>query len=368
MRLMAECLILLAAIGPEQLISNFAGTGMPGYSGDGGPALRARLHMPFDVALDLDGNLYISDTFNHCIRRIEQKTGLITAVAGSGVGGYSGDGGPATRAKLDEPYGIVLRSDSSLFVADRLNRRVRRVDTRSGLIFTIVGNGTKSSEGDGGAAITAGLVEPNGLALDRTERLLYIADVGGNRVRRVDLATGRISTFAGTGRPRHDGDGGPAASASIWGPRAVEGGPDGAVYILEREGNSLRVVHPLTRLITTIAGTGAKGYSGDGGPARLATFNGPKELAVDRAGNIWIVDTENHAIRFIDGKSSQIRTVAGRGQRGSEGDGGPATAASLNRPHGVAVGPDGTFWIGDTDNHRVRKVRPARSNSSRPQA
>ena len=148
--------------------------------------------------------------------------------------------------------------------------------------------------------------------------------------------------------------------ASIWGARAVDVGPDGAVYILEREGNSLRAVHPLTHLITTIAGTGAKGYSGDGGLARSATFNGPKELAVDRLGNIWIVDTENHAIRFIDAKSNQIRTVAGKGSRGSEGDGGPATAATLNRPHGIAVGPDGTFWIGDTNNHRVRKVVPGR--------
>jgi DNA-binding beta-propeller fold protein YncE len=360
MHLLAEWMILLAAMGPEPTISTVAGSGMPGFSGDGGPAQRARLHMPFDVALDPEGNLYISDTFNHCIRRIAQKTGIITTVAGSGVAGYGGDAKPADKAQLDEPYGIVVGSDRSLFIADRLNRRIRRVDARTGLIFTIVGNGTKSSDGDGGAAIAAGLVEPNGLALDRTERLLYIADVGGNRVRRVDLATGRISTFAGTGRARHDGDGGPAAAASVWGARAVEVGPDGLVYILEREGNSLRVVHPLTHLITTVAGTGAKGYSGDSGPARFATFNGPKELAVDRSGNIWIVDTENHAIRMIDAKTNVIRTVAGRGRPGREGDGGPAINASLDRPHGVAVGPDGTFWIGDTHNHRVRMVGPGR--------
>lgn len=360
MDFLANCLILLAALGPEPLISTVAGTGRVGYDGDHGPAKRARLNMPFDVALGPDGNLFIADTFNHCIRRVEQKTGIITTVAGNGAAGYSGDGGPAVNAQLDEPYGIVLRSDGTLFIADRLNRRVRRVDRLTGLIYTIVGNGTKSSDGDGGAAITAGLVEPNGLALDPTERLLYIADVGANRVRRLDLATGRISMFAGTGRAKHDGDGGPAATASIWGARAVDVGPDGLVYILEREGNSLRVVHPLTRLITTIAGTGAKGYSGDGGPARLATFDGPKELAIDRRGNIWIVDTENHAIRFIDARTNVIRTVAGQGRPGGEGDGGPATRASLNRPHGVAVGPDGTFWIGDSHNHRVRKVGPGR--------
>jgi sugar lactone lactonase YvrE len=360
MQMLAECLITLAILAPEPLISSVAGTGMPGYSGDGGLAKQARLHMPFDVALDLDGSLFISDTFNHCIRRVERTTGIIRTVAGSGAAGYAGDGGPAAQARFDEPYGIALRSDSNLFVADRLNRRVRRVDGRTGLIFTIVGNGTKSSDGDGGAAAIAGLVEPNGLALDPTERFLYIADVGAHRVRQVDFATGRISTFAGTGAARHTGDGGAAGRASVWGPRAVEVGPDGFVYILEREGNSLRAVHPKTRVISTIAGTGAKGYSGDGGPARLATFDGPKELAVDRSGNLWIVDTENHAIRFIDAKTSVIRTVAGCGQRGREGDGGPSIKASLNRPHGVAVGPDGTFWIGDTDNHRVRRVGPDR--------
>jgi len=360
MGLLGECLILLAVVGPDQAIRTVAGTGTAGDGGDGGPAARARLNMPFDVALDVQGNIYISDTFNHRVRRIERKSGTITAVAGNGSAGFSGDGGLATKAQLNEPYGIVLGASGNLFVADRLNRRVRRVDGRTGIITTIAGNGTKTARGDGGPAIAAGLVEPNGVALDRSGQNLFIADVGGNRVRKVDLATGRISTFAGTGRARHDGDGRPAAGASIWGARAVDLGPDGSVYILEREGNTLRVVNPSTGVITTIAGTGAKGYSGDGGPARLATFNGPKEIAVDAKGNIWVVDTENHAIRFIDATTQEVRTVAGRGQPGSGGDGGPATSAGLDRPHGVAVGPDGLFWVGDTNNHRVRLVGPAR--------
>jgi DNA-binding beta-propeller fold protein YncE len=187
-----------------------------------------------------------------------------------------------------------------------------------------------------------------------------IADVAGHRIRRVALADGRITTLTGTGHGRHDGDGGPADRASIWGARAVEVGPDGSVYILEREGNCLRVVSPETGIITTLAGTGERGYSGDGGPARSARFNGPKELAVDPAGNIWIVDTENHAIRFIDPASKQVRTIAGTGQVGGDGDGGPATAARLDRPHGVAVAPDGSVYIGDTHNHRVRRVAPGR--------
>ena len=178
---------------------------------------------------------------------------------------------------------------------------------------------------------SAGLVEPNGVALSRDGRTLFIADVAGHRIRSVDLPTGRIATFAGTGKPRHEGDGGPASKAAIAGARAVDVGPDGSVYILEREGNSLRVVRPDTGTITTIAGTGARGYSGDGGPATSATFNGPKELAVDAAGNVWIVDTENHAIRVIDAATHRIRTAAGNGRRGGDGDGGPPTSAAARQ-------------------------------------
>jgi sugar lactone lactonase YvrE len=314
--------------------------------------------MPFDVAFDSQGNLFLSDTFNHRIRRIDARTGVITTVAGSGRKGFSGDGGPATRAEMNEPYGIVLDSKGNLFVADRLNRRVRRIDAGTGIITTLAGDGSRSFSGDGGPASEAGLVEPNGVALDASGARLFIADVADHRVRAVNLPTGVISTFAGTGRGRHDGDGGPAASASIFGARAVEVGPDGTVFLLERQGNTLRAVDPATGLIKTVAGTGAKGYSGDGGPALKATFDGPKELAVDRAGNIFLVDTENHAIRRIDAKTGIVGTVAGSGQRGGEGDGGAATSARLDRPHGVAIGSDGAVYIGDTGNHRLRKVVP----------
>lgn len=344
----------IAAAGPT--ISTAAGIGEAGFSGDGGPAVAARLNQPFDVAVDGRGDLYLSDTFNHRVRKVDHLTGRIVTVAGDGTAGSSGDGGPAIRARLHEPYGIVVSQGGDLYIADRLNRRVRRVDGRTGRISTVAGNGTKAYSGDGGPGNAAGLVEPNGVALNRDGRTLLIADVAGHRVRSLDLNTGRIATFAGTGRPRHDGDGGPAAQADIWGARAVEVGPDGRVYILEREGNSLRMVQPESRTITTIAGTGAKGYSGDGGPATAATFNGPKEFAVNHAGNLWIVNTENHAIRVIDATTRLIRTAAGTGRRGGDGDGGPATDARLDRPHGVAVAPDGTVWIGDTNNHRIRRV------------
>lgn len=348
--------LAIAWSGPT--ITTAVGTGRPGDEGDGGPAAAARLNMPFDVALDGRGDLYLSDTFNHRVRRVEHVTGRIVSVAGNGKAGFSGDGGAAIEARLNEPYGIVIGAGGDVFIADRLNRRVRRVDGRTGIITTVAGDGSKTYSGDGGPGASAGLVEPNGLALTRDGRTLLIADVAGHRIRSLDLSSGRIGTFAGTGRARHDGDGGPAATAAIWGARAVDVGPDGVVYILEREGNTLRMVRPETGTISTIAGTGARGHSGDGGPAASATFNGPKELAVDPAGNVWIVDTENHAIRVIDAATRRIRTVAGTGRPGGDGDGGPPTSARLDRPHGVAVGPDGTYWIGDTHNHRVRRVSP----------
>jgi sugar lactone lactonase YvrE len=347
--------VLLTGAPPE--IMTAAGTGAAGYTGDSGPAAAARLNMPFDLAFDARGNLFFSDTFNHRVRRIDRATGQISTVAGSGKAGFAGDLGMAVGAELNEPYGVVVNRRGDLFVADRLNRRVRRIDGLTKVITTLAGNGTKVYSGDGGPASAAGLVEPNGVALDPLERTLYIADVAGNRIRAVNLEDGTIATFAGTGRGRHDGDGGPASQASIWGARAVDCGRDGSVYILEREGNSLREVEPISGKITTIAGAGRKGYSGDNGPAATATFNGPKELAVDGPGNIWIVDTENHAIRKIDAASKRIATIAGTGAKGGDGDGGPAAKARLDRPHGVAIGPDGSCWIADTNNHRLRVVK-----------
>ena len=352
--------IALLLIASEPTISTAAGTGEPGDSGDGGLAAAAKLNMPFDVAFDSQGNLYFTDTFNHRLRRVDQASGVITTVGGNGHPGFSGDGGPAAQAQVREPYGLVLDAQGNLFFADRLNRRVRRIDAMTHTISTVAGNGSTRYSGDGGPGEKAGLVEPNGVAFSNDGRTLYIADVAGHRVRSLDLDRNIISTFAGTGKGRHEGDGGLARDASIWGARAVDTGPDGSVYILEREGNSLRKVSAETGRIATIAGTGRKGYSPDGGIASEATFNGPKELEVDSSGNVWIVDTENQAIRLIDAASQRIRTVAGTGARGGDGDGGPAKKARLDRPHGVAIGPDGSCWIADTSNHRIRRVAPDR--------
>src|SRR5438874_5840955 len=339
----------------EYAIPTAVGTGEKGFAGDGGPAQAALLNGPFDVAFDRARNLYFSDTFNHRIRRVDARSGVITTVAGNGEPGYSGDGGPAIRASLNEPYGIAIDRGGNIFVADRLNRRIRRIDAANGTITTLAGTGEAAYSGDGGAAAQAGLAEPNGLALDADERHLYIADVADHRVRIVDLSSGTIATFAGTGAPEHGGDDGPAAEARIFGARAVKLGPDGTIYILERQGSSLRAVDAATGIVTTIAGTTGRGYSGDGGPALAAVFDAPKEMAIGRDGSLLIVDTENHAIRRIDRSTGVVTTIVG-GRKGGGGDGGPATAAGLDRPHGAVVGPDGAIYIGDTNNHRIRKL------------
>ena len=339
----------------DWIITTAVGTGEKGFGGDGGPATRALLNGPFDVVFDAGGNLYFSDTFNNRIRRVDARTGVITTIAGNGEEGFSGDGGPATQAALNQPYGVAIDRVGNLYIADRLNRRVRRVDAASGIITTLAGTGEAAYGGDGGPATRAGLAEPNGLAFGPGERLIYITDVADNRVRVVDLAAGTIATFAGTGAAEHSGDGGPATAAGTFGARAVKVGADGTVYILERQGSSLRAVDPRTGIISTIAGTTARGYSGDGGPALAAVFDAPKEMAIDRDGSLLIVDTENHAIRRIDHRTFIVSNIAG-GRQGTGGDGGPATAAGLDRPHGAVVGPDGGIYIGDTNNHRVRKV------------
>jgi DNA-binding beta-propeller fold protein YncE len=338
----------------QWIISTVAGTGAKGYAGDGGAATQALLNNPFDLAFDPAGNLCFSDTYNHCIRRIDARSGIITTIAGSGERGFSGDGGPATRAQMDQPYGIVIDRSGNIYIADRLNGRVRRVDGASGVITTLAGDGSGKYSGDGGPADRAGLAEPNGLALDREHRRLFVADVADNRVRVVDLASGIITTFAGTGKAAHAGDGGSAASADVFGARAVALAPDDSLYVLERQGSSLRRVRDGT--IETVAGTGARAYGGDGHDARHAVFNAPKEMAVDPSGNVFIVDTENHAIRLIDAQTWVVTTIAGTGEAGPGGDGGPANAASLARPHGALVGPDGAVYIGDSENHRVRKL------------
>src|SRR5438445_576104 len=346
---------------PSGKIGTVAGTGQLGYAGDGGPAKQARLNQPFHCDLDRQDTLYIADTMNHCIRGVDLNTGIIRTVAGNGQKGYTGDGGPATQATMNEPYAVVVDAGGNLYIVDRLNGAIRKVDGKTRIISTIAGGGQKRSGADGGPATEAKLGEPNDCFLDGKGGLL-IADVADWRVRRIDLKTGIISTFAGIGRSRvkldmrYIGNGGPATKALLVGPRAVCVDRKGNTYICEREGNEVRVVDA-RGIIRTIAGTSKRVNSGDGGEARQATFDGPKGIRCDRDGNIFVVDTENNAIRRIDAASNIITTVAG-GPGGAEGEGGDASTAGLNRPHGCIVDGRGTLYIADTLNHRVRKVVP----------
>jgi hypothetical protein len=354
--MLLSCLATSAMAGS---IDTVAGTGKAGYSGDGGKATAARLNQPFHCALNGNGHLFVADAMNHCVRRIALKTGIITTVAGSGEKGYSGDGGPATKATLNEPYAVAVNAAGDLFIVDRLNAAVRQVKADSGVITTLAGTGKPGHSDDGGKAVEAALREPNDCCLDGKGGLL-LADVSDGRIRRVDLRTGKIATFAGTARHKGKvdrgaiGDGGPASKAVLVGARAVCVDGKGNTYIAEREGNAVRKVDA-RGIITTLAGTGARGAAD--GPAAKATFNGPKALRCDKAGNVYLVDTENHSIRRIDATTGQVTTVAG-GRRGGGGDGGDARQAGLDRPHGCILDGEGVLYIADTNNHRVRRVKP----------
>jgi streptogramin lyase len=357
--------ILLALSGTQSsdVLSHFAGTGKKGYTGDGGAALKATLNEPFHCDVDNRGHLYIAEASNHCIRKIDLKTGIISTVAGTGKKGYSGDGGKATDATFNEPYAVVVDKDDHLYIVDRLNAVIRKVNGKTGFITTIAGNGKKVYAGDGGKATDASMREPNDCILDGKGGLL-IADVADWRIRRLDLATGVITTFAGTGKAKialrtkidrsKCGDGGSADKAIIVGARAVCVDGKGNTYICEREGSAVRRVDA-KGIVTTIAGTGEWGYKGDKGPAATAVFAGPKGIRCDAAGNIYVVDCENHCVRKIDAKTGTVTTFAG-GHKGADGDGVPATQAGMDRPHGCVIGADGVMYIADTNNHRIRKV------------
>ena len=339
----------------QSTIRTVAGTGEAGYAGDGGPAESAAMSEPFMCVFDADGNLFVCEVGNHLVRRIDVASGIISTVAGTGESGYSGDGGPATDATLNEPYSLAVDSDGSIYIVDRLNAVVRKVDGGSGVISTVAGTGEPGYSGDGDPGHLAQMREPNDCFLDGAGGLL-ITDIQDQRVRRLDLASGVIDTFAGNGEKVRAGDGLPAKEASILGARAVCMDGSGNTYIAEREGNGVRVVSADGNMGTVAGESTEFGYSGDGGPALDATWGGPKGIRCDSEGNVIVVDTENHAIRRIEASTGIVTTVAG-GQLGGHGDGGPATDAGLDRPHGCDIAADRSIYIADSNNHRVRAVR-----------
>ena len=337
------------------IITTIAGNGFVGYSGDGGSAIRAMLNTPRDVYVDARGNVYFSDTFNHRIRRIDFQ-GTISTVAGNGVAGYSGDGGVAIDAQLNVPIGVSGDGDGNLYIADRDNGRIRKV-TPEGLISTFAGGFL----GDGKLAVEAALSFPSDVFVDKTGHL-YVGDQNnGGLVRKIDAQTGLIHTLVGGGALIDDGV---LATSTKLGDNTM-GRTDGAGMWMDGAGNMyiannhrVRKVDAQTNIIATVAGNGVAGYSGDGGQAIDAQLNMPYGLVIDAKGNLYIADTGNHRIRKVD-QSGQITTVAGYGVAGFSGDGGLAIAAHLNAPRQIFMGENGNLYIADTENHRIRMVRKA---------
>ena len=325
------------------------------FGGDGGAATSARLNLPSGLAVDGSGNTLIADAHNRRIRRVAADSGIITTLAGTGATGYGGDGGPATSAVIDLPQAVALDGRGNVLFADTYNHRIRQVTVGTGIITTLAGTGVASFGGDGGPATSAGLRFPHALAVENSGNVL-IADTENHRIRRVALGTSVITTLAGTGVAGYNGDGGPATSANLHNPIDLALDESGNVLFADHNNHRIRRVAIGTGVITTLAGTGVSGFSGDGGPATSAQLQNPHGLALDASGRLYIADWMNNRVRQVAPGTGIITTLAGTGVLGFSGDGGPATSARLHAPRRVAVANSGAVLITDEYNHRIRQV------------
>ncbi len=331
-----------------QLISTIAGTGTAAFGGDSGPATLATLNNPFGIAVDNSGAVYFADRHNNRVRKIS-PSGNISTIAGDGTAGYNGDGIAGRVAGLNDPNGVAADDSGNVYIADRLNNRVRKINA-AGIITTIAGNGTFGFSGDNVAATATELSNPRGVAVDKHGNV-YIADQGNNRIRKVDPA-GIITTIAGTGTAGYNGDGIGATTAELFNPYGVAVDTSGNIFVADVDNQRIRKID-VAGSIATIAGTGSSGFSGDGGPAGAARLSEPIAVAADNFGNIFIADDYNGRIREINA-SGAINTIAGTGTNGYNGDGIFATAAQLNNPTGVAVSSNSAVYIADYNNNRIR--------------
>jgi large repetitive protein len=336
-------------------IDTVAGNGAWIFHGDGVLATQAPIFLPTGIVTDLAGNLYLADSSNNRIRRVDAGTGLISTVAGNGTPGYSGDGGAATAAMISAPGGLALDGAGNLYFADTSNQVVRRVDAVSGVITTVAGTpGVQGYGGDGIAATSAKLSLPEGIALDAAGNLL-IADTGNQVVRRVDAVTGLISTLAGIGVAGYSGDGVAATSAELNSPWNVAVGGDGTVYIADLANNRVRAVSP-SGTISTVAGMGVRGFSGDGDAATSAELNAPAAVALDPAGNIYIADSGNNRVRRVNAQTGNMETLSGTDSEQFQGDTGPANLASMYGPYALDFDGNGNLFVSDMFHNRVRRI------------
>lgn len=338
------------------VVVTIAGNGAAGFSGDGGPAIGASLNLPRSVAFDGVGNLYILDSGNNRVRRVD-TTGTITTVAGTGNTDYNGDGILATNANLNFSTflggGVTVDSVGNIFIAEATNQRVRRVDAKTKLISTIAGTGAFGFSGDGGQATNAKLFTPAGVAVDNSGNV-FIADSDNNRIRQVNLTTGVITTLAGNGVIGFGGDGGQATNASLNSPLGIMVDEIGNVFVADIFNNRIRRIDAQTKTITTVAGNGIATFSGDGGQATNASLNIPIGLVIDGNGNLIIADQTNNRIRRVDARTKIISTIGGIDP--PNGDGDLAINATIIDPFSVVVDKDGNLIIADSENHRIRKI------------
>jgi len=344
------CVLMLPYVSYCQIISTVAGNGLAGYAGDGNVATAAQLNIPSAIIFDKYGNTYIADAFGNRIRKID-VTGIISTVAGNGVAGYSGDGGPATAASINNPSGLAIDSNDNLFISDFFNHRIRVVSP-DGNINTCAGNGISGYDGDGSAATNAKISNPTGIAVDDLGNI-YFGDGGCQGIRKVS-STGIVSTLAGTGLASYSGDNGPATASSLNHVKGLAFDDIGNLYLTDLDNRRLRKITP-TGVITTIAGTGGSNPPGDNGPATSACLY-PWGIAVDHSGNIFFSDYGYHTIRKIT-ISGTIVTIAGiTGLAGYNSDGIVANTALLNHPYGLALDSCGNLFVADGQNYRIRSV------------
>ncbi|HEY7337172.1 MAG TPA: hypothetical protein VH639_19925 [Bryobacteraceae bacterium] len=349
---LAQIVLVSGAFGAS--VTTLIGTGMPGYSD-------TQVDNPYGMAIGPDGALYFCDVDNQRVRRLDLSTKKLTTIAGNGQKAYRGDGGPAVDASLSAPHELLFDRNGDLYIDERDNHVVRKVDMKTGVISTVAGTGKAGFSGDNGPGTQAQLNQPHCILLDRDGTLL-ICDLMNRRIRRLRLDTGIIETWAGTGESKPAPDGAPVAEAPLNGPRTMARAPNGDIYLTLREGNAIYRIDAQTKTLRHIAGTGESGYSGDGGPALNAKFGGslarlagPKGLSFGPDNTLYVADTESHAIRRIDLKTGEISTVLGTGEKGDGPESDPLKC-KLNRPHAVLYA-NGVLYVADSEANRIRVLR-----------